>query len=301
MCLRGGGIAMKRIALGLALVTACSAPTAPDEPLGETTSKISMPACGAPLNEVDGVYAYSNGWAEATGDSCGGQTAAGTLLYQCVEFAQRYYHQRFGTPLVWPVQYAAQMCGANPAGTTVHWVGSGYQPKHGDLIVWQGHTYGHVAVVKEASGGSITIVEQNGGWSANGTRSLSASDGYGYAGCFISADSNNGQSSSATCGYGDGLYCGGNGGGSDPNALYRCTNGTPALVENCANGCVKMPARQNDHCSACPSGFGLYCGGNGISGDANTLYDCQGTGITVKQKCANRCRPMAAGQNDICE
>jgi hypothetical protein len=55
MCLRGGGIAMKRIALGLALVTACSAPTAPDEPLGETTSKISMPACGAPQNQVVGV------------------------------------------------------------------------------------------------------------------------------------------------------------------------------------------------------------------------------------------------------
>jgi hypothetical protein len=64
---------------------------------------------------------------------------------------------------------------------------------------------------------------------------------------------------------------------------------------------VKMPARQNDHCSACPSGFGLYCGGNGISGEASTLYDCQPTGITVREKCANRCVHMPAGRNDLCE
>lgn len=308
---------MERIAIGFLLVAACSAPNNASEPLGETTSNITMPACGAVLNDVDGVSAYSNGWAEATGNSCAGQTASGTLLYQCVEFAQRYFQQRYGTQLVWPVQYAAQMCTAHPAGTTVHWANSGYQPKHGDLIVWQGHTIGHVAVVKSASAGSITIVEQNGGWSTTGTRTLSSSDGYGSAGCFVSADANTGGggdgevASTAPCAYGNGLYCGGNGGGSDPNTLYRCTNGVAAVAEHCAHGCTKMPARENDRCSTeadgvdpgqgCPNGFGDYCGGNGVSGDANTLYSCQPGGLTVKQKCATRCRHMPDGKNDVCQ
>lgn len=301
---------MKRIALGLVLITAC-APAAGPEELGSTTSNISTGACGAALNDVDGIFAYSNGANEGTGDSCGGVSADGTYLYQCVEFAQRYFHARFGTQLRWNVAAAAQMCNANPAGTTVHWIGSGYRPKHGDLIVWQGGTYGHVAVVKSASDASITIVEQNGGMNANGTRTLYPGDNYGWAGCFVSGNGNPGATTTTgttgTCAYGDGLYCGGNGGGSDPNTLYRCTGGTPAVEERCANGCEKRPYPENDRCGgvkaaapSCPNGYGLYCGGNGVSGDASTLYDCQPSGITVAQVCATGCARMPATKNDEC-
>jgi surface antigen len=148
-----------------------------------------MPPCGTALSDVDGIYSYSNGADEATGESCAGQASDGTYLYQCVEFAERYFHERFGVQKLWAVGAAADMCNTHPSGTSVHDI-SGYQPKHGDLIVWQTGTFGHVAVVKSASGGSITIVEQNGGWSTSGSRTLSADDNYRSAGCFVSADAN---------------------------------------------------------------------------------------------------------------
>jgi hypothetical protein len=63
-----------------------------------------------------------------------------------------------------------------------------------------------------------------------------------------------------------------------------------------------MPAGVNDQCAAgsCPSGNGLYCGGDGIPGDINILYQCTGGIVTVSQSCANGCKLMPAGTNDQC-
>ncbi|MCW5809392.1 MAG: CHAP domain-containing protein [Labilithrix sp.] len=292
------------------LAAACAAPT--DEEAGSTSAAIVMPACGTPLNEIDGVWAYSNGWAEGTGQSCAGVTALGTLRYQCVEYAQRYMNQVYGITPVWPVAYAAQMCASNPAGTKTHWVGDGYQPKRGDLVVWRTNTWGHVAVIKRVVPGGLEIVEQNGAWSANGTRTLT---GNGGAACFISANANTGSgsgsggssggtsSATGTCGLGDGLYCGGNGAGTDKGALYRCTGGRPTLEQRCSMGCEWMPDGQNDRCRTnahCPLGNGHYCGGNGVSGSSNVLFDCRNGVITPVERCANGCRRMPNGLNDVC-
>jgi hypothetical protein len=103
----------------------------------------------------------------------------------------------FGTPEIWPVAVAAQMCydGYYPAGTRPYWQGSGYQPVKGDLAVWTDNNYGHVAVVKSAYQGGIEIVEQNS--SAEGRRVLEGSPAEGYwtpwgtsPDCFIHADGN---------------------------------------------------------------------------------------------------------------
>jgi hypothetical protein len=105
------------------------------------------------------------------------------------------------------------------------------------------------------------------------------------------------------CALGDGRYCGGNGVTGDATALYRCTAGIAAVARSCALGCRRMPAGQNDVCAegaACPYGNGAYCGGNGIGGAPETLYDCSGGHIAPKTACANGCRPMPIGQADVC-
>lgn len=55
---------------------------------------------------------------------------------------------------------------------------------------------------------------------------------------------------SATCsGLASGYYCGGNGvHGSDPNALYLCSNGEVASAQECVNGCASMQQGYNDYC-----------------------------------------------------
>lgn len=280
-----------------------------EEATESASSAIASP-CGTPLNEVDGVWAYSNGWAEGTADSCVGRLPEGSLAYQCVEFAQRYSQKMHGTTLIWNVQVAAQMCTNNPAGTTVHWVGSGYQPRHGDIAVWTDNGYGHVAVVKTVRADGIEIVEQNGNWSANGTRVLTTASGWGGIDCFVSGKGSGGGGGgggstgpAGPCGFGTGDYCGGNGGGADLATLYHCEGKELSVVKTCAMGCAWMPDKQNDQCrtvATCPEGAGRYCGGHGISGDANVLFDCKPGKITPLQRCAKGCTPMAAGLHDQC-
>jgi hypothetical protein len=46
---------------------------------------------------------------------------------------------------------------------------------------------------------------------------------------------------------------------------------------------------------------GLYCGGNGVAGDATTLYRCGPTGTAVEQRCLGQCVRRAQGQSDACQ
>ncbi len=285
----------------------------------ETASQsLAASACGTPLAEVDGVYAYSNGGYTNTGYSCAGISPVGAYLYQCVEFAQRYMNKIYGIQALWPVGAAAEMCTSQPPGVQTHWARSGYAPKKGDLVVWgavAGNPWGHVGVVRKAVPGGIEIVEQNASINgSNGVRTLWGSPTQGYAAtggspiaCFVTAKANTGSGSTSpatgTCALGDGLYCGTNGAGNDPTKLYRCTGGQPAAIESCALGCEWRPAGQNDRCrmnAECPYGAGLYCGGNGISGDPNVLFECGGGRIKARERCTHGCKRMAVGFNDQC-
>lgn len=101
------------------------------------------------------------------------------------------------------------------------------------------------------------------------------------------------------CDLGNGLYCGGNHAPGAPNELYRCTDGIPTLEETCAGECARYPDGQNDHCS-CWLGNGLYCGGNGVNGNADTLYRCSDGVVTEEQACSNGCEKKPNGFNDVC-
>ncbi len=59
---------------------------------------------------------------------------------------------------------------------------------------------------------------------------------------------------STGCPSGDGLYCGSDGVGGDPDTLYQCSGGTLTQIQHCANGCVTASAGQSDYCQNSCSG-----------------------------------------------
>ncbi|HVY46548.1 MAG TPA: hypothetical protein VHB21_11745 [Minicystis sp.] len=108
-----------------------------------------------------------------------------------------------------------------------------------------------------------------------------------------------------------GLYCGGDKVHGDASTLYRCTSGTSGtVVEHCSAGCSVNSGR-DDACNASGGGGGshgsggcvhggLYCGGDKVTGDVNTLYRCtSGDGGTVVEHCAHGCE-VNAGADDAC-
>jgi hypothetical protein len=108
-----------------------------------------------------------------------------------------------------------------------------------------------------------------------------------------------------SCPLGNGLYCGGNMITGSANTLYRCTNGSITVEQTCSAGCYWAPNGQADACvdttQTCTFGNGLYCGGNGIIGNANTLYSCQNGAISVSKVCTAGCAPQPTGFNDVCK
>lgn len=108
----------------------------------------------------------------------------------------------------------------------------------------------------------------------------------------------------SSCPLGNGLYCGGNGIPGDANTLYRCTGGAVTVEATCAAGCLHAPAGSPDACvdttQVCGAGNGLYCAGNGIVGNAGTLYRCANGVVSVAQVCTAGCAARPVGENDRC-
>ncbi len=108
------------------------------------------------------------------------------------------------------------------------------------------------------------------------------------------------------------LYCGNDGPNGDPNTLYQCSGSSISIVRQCPNGCKTNPG-VDDSCNGsgggggtsganCSGHSGLFCGGDGVGGNANTLYDCENDAVASSQVCANGCvtNPDPA-INDYCE
>ena len=108
------------------------------------------------------------------GGCCGGSVSTG-CAYQCVELAQRYFHEKFGTPKIWDnIAYAKQMCSNRPPG-----VKKTSNPQPGDLWVRSSGTYGHVAVITAVHSSKVDVIEQNS--SPSGKNTYAKSD----AACFL--------------------------------------------------------------------------------------------------------------------
>ncbi len=100
-----------------------------------------------------------------------------------------------------------------------------------------------------------------------------------------------------------GLYCGGDKIAGDPDTLYQCNaGGAPLARGRCAFGCVVRPA-DDDTCrgggGTCIDG-GLYCGGDKLDGDPQTLYRCSGGAGTDGTVCPDGCVVAPARQDDAC-
>lgn len=121
-----------------------------------------------------GVDVISNG---ATYGCPPGGCAAATWSYgikfQCVELVNRFLMTKG-----WSGRIAgdAKWIYANASAVAFdkHAAGDGYVPASGDVMVWGGGDYGHVAVVDSISGGYINFVEQNGSPSGRNSRRLLA-------------------------------------------------------------------------------------------------------------------------------
>jgi hypothetical protein len=188
--------------------------------------------------------------------------------YQCVELAQRYVATRFGGfPTHWPVAFAAQMCGAT-AGlpVSVHTRGSGYQPVHGDLMVFGGGA-GHVAVVESVDGGAVGVVEQNASSTGRSTRSI------GQESCFIHANANtspNGGSSDPCAATSfDSWYCGGHKVPGDSRIAVSCVGRRVVDGVFCPQGCTPISGNAPD---SCVGGEAQRCSCDGVDQDGNAVH-----------------------------
>jgi hypothetical protein len=95
--------------------------------------------------------------------------------WQCVELVNRFL-----MTLGWSGRIrgnAYQIFDNAPGGAfDKHRAGDGYIPVPGDILVWGGATYGHVAVVDSVGGGRVQFVEQNASASGRNSRAV-AGDG----------------------------------------------------------------------------------------------------------------------------
>jgi surface antigen len=259
---------------------------------GLNVSSCDAPSCGSKMASFNGVPAKSNGNYQCGGGCCGGSVSTG-CAYQCVELAQRYFHEKFGTPKIWDnIAYAKQMCSNRPPG-----VKKTSNPQPGDLWVRSSGTYGHVAVITAVHSSKVDVIEQNS--SPSGKNTYAKSD----AACFLTAQENLPEGICSHKGY----YCGDDGLQKSANNLFYCADkGAEAVLsEKCEHTCVTEPSGQDDQCAkdgTCEKVItGYYCGDDKVDGDKNNLYYCKDSHMHGAVKCENGCKIAPSGQDDYCK
>jgi hypothetical protein len=128
---------------------------------------------GDRIDSLNGVYIYFNG---STG-TVDGRTMAPDgynigLKYQCVEFVKRYYYEHYDHKMPDPYGNAVDFFDPGVADGKMNKArglkqfsneGSVSLPQVGDLVVFGGGEFGHVAIVSEASDSEIELIQQNPG------------------------------------------------------------------------------------------------------------------------------------------
>jgi hypothetical protein len=251
-------------------LTACGGPTAarPDAgPTGHVDAGAPADAGSAlPCAQSDGLY-------------CGGHGVVGTAgtLYQCSQ-------ERLS---------AVQVCasGCDKVGTGGHdqclVPGPTCPNGDGNYCSGDGHA-GQANTLYQCAAGAFSVLRQ----CAYGCQP------------FPPGGSDRCAPPPTTCPNGDGLYCGGDGNQADPHTLYECVRGVLTARQLCMNGCQATAPGGSDQCApappTCPNGAGLYCGGDGNSGDPNTLYQCSSGVFAPSTVCAHGCSTQAPGGMDQC-
>jgi hypothetical protein len=120
--------------------------------------------------------------------------------------------------------------------------------------------------------------------------------GFGSSG----SDSGSAAGSTACAGLNDGFYCGGDPLPGDSNTLYECRGGNLTGSTVCANNCQRNPGVEDDSCGCAGLGDGGYCGGDDVTGDPNTLYQCNNGTLSVSASCTNGCAVEPSTIDDRC-
>lgn len=242
---------------------------------------------------------------------------------QCLVAVQQFYPAKFGVSV--PVAGGWWSGGCAPYGACHIWIdnipnGGDWEripndgsesPSPYDLIVFpptQSNPYGHIASVDHVDAwGNVYVMDSNFNYDerrawAPHTVSRAA---YGWYHLRSLPKSGGGGGEPSTWCPNDALYCGGDYVPGDPSTLYRCSNHRLSEESYCDHGCHVMPSGYNDYCNPAPSlgwcpNNGLYCGGDYIAGDPNTLYRCTSHQLSVEEQCANGCMVNPDGVNDRC-
>jgi hypothetical protein len=98
-------------------------------------------------------------------------------------------------------------------------------------------------------------------------------------------------------------YCGGDKLAGDPETLYQCNGGGVPLARGvCINGCTVRPTL-DDTCDAGPMPCiegGLYCGGDKVAGDPQSLYRCSAGAGVDRMICPDGCVVAPSPNDDYC-
>lgn len=150
--------------LGAALfalfASGCSAtPADPDEPGRLGVAQQALPF-GTTVGTFNGVDAYSNGsihHVSGIHGCCG-------LEWQCVEYVNRFYNVALGHENLSGTGNADAYFGtASQKGLVAFPNGGQTGPAVGDMIVSNGGSNGHIAIVREVGPSHVTVIQQN--WS----------------------------------------------------------------------------------------------------------------------------------------
>ncbi|WP_186526401.1 CHAP domain-containing protein, partial [Leekyejoonella antrihumi] len=147
---------------------------------------ISIQACGPKPGTGSGPNVYPYPGARPVGG------------YQCMELSERYLYYKYGVTM--PIstngaQVVDHYASSYPSLFRVYGNGAaGHAPVQGDVLSFSNtggfSDYGHTAVVQSSSvngsgNGSITVIEENSGWTANGAHVLTVANwivrGEGFA------------------------------------------------------------------------------------------------------------------------
>jgi len=269
-------LAMIRKLTVCALVAFAAACSSAPENLGQSNARIDYICSETASATLDGIPAYAycgnfNVWSNNGADTKSASGGAGWVQteggygYQCVEYAVRYTHFKFGTSTSWGIGYAKEMCATHPSG-----ISETTSPIHGDLVVFTpgtcgvDATAGHVAVVDTLTSSTVSVVQENvaGKYTYNKT----------CVRCFLHEASNNGTSDPCSAAPANGYFCGQStqfGPGGIKDDLYDCVGGATSSKVACPDGCIVEPPGTNDKCAPVPAD----AGSDGSPGDAAPTSD----------------------------
>lgn len=241
------------------VIVACSSSR---EDVGQSNDAVDYICSESAAATLDGIPAYAycgnfNVWSNNGADtkSASGGTGwvqtEGGYGYQCVEYAVRYEHFKFGVATGWGISYAYQMCNTHPSG-----IAKATTPVHGDLMIFApgscgaDGTAGHVAVVDVVNSTTVKVVQENTAGSYTYNQSC--------ASCWLHAASNNPNADPCSTAPSNGLYCGQSTqfGGGTKDVLYDCQNGVTSSKTTCQYGCIVEPPNTNDQCAPAPADAG---------------------------------------------